>query len=228
MKSSRRGVALRKLLDTCDDLQRLRVRLAEHDLPRDTRARLARQVRSKTDRLARDLSAYRFRGPLGQLLREFRLEAVHFQVLATLLHRHLRAESPAIEGRLLLASVFDNSFDVLAGMQILHENGVLRMSGLLVVDHDSERVEYAPDSRFRLSDEALASFRDEVAGRRHRRTSRCGDRVLEQSRGARSAALPAQPLQAPLGAEVQQDRWDRVYSSPASPSRQLTHRIESG
>src|SRR5690606_3698764 len=134
MKTTRRSVALRKLLESCDDLQRMRTQLVDRELPREARTRIERRIRSKADRLAKELSSYRFHGPLGRVLREFRLDAVQFQLLATMLQRHLRSDTPAIEGRLLLGAVFHSAFDVLAGTNLLHENGVLRRSGLIVLD----------------------------------------------------------------------------------------------
>ena len=105
MKSPRRGNALRKLLTLCDDLRLINGRMADPALRRDTRSKLGRQMRAKSDQLATDLAAYRFKGPLAHAIREFKLERVHFQVLATLLQRHLRADSPAMEGRNVLAAI---------------------------------------------------------------------------------------------------------------------------
>jgi hypothetical protein len=227
MKSTRRSVALRKLLDLCDDLQRLRARLVDVELTRDVRTRLKRQLRNKCDRLARDLAGYRFKGPLGRLLREYRLDFVHFQVLAALLHRHLRAESPAVEGRVLLAAIFDSSFDVLAGMELLHENGVLRMSGLVVLDDDEQRVDDVLEARYRLSDETLIAFRDEVAGL-----------VVDAPRGPLGGYGSNHEFLLDLRTlhnlykhrserMFQQDRWDRIHAGVGAPALQVSRRIEA-
>lgn len=228
MKSTRRSHALRKLLDLCDDLHRIRARLAEATLARETRARLVRQVRSKTDRLARDLASYRFKGPLGRLMREHRLSLVHFQVLATLLQRHLRAEDEAsMEGRELLAAVFASSFEVLSGMELLHENGVLRSSGLVVVDDGDEKALDLLETCYRLGDEALTAFREEVLGV-----------VVDDGRGA--AGPYATNHQYLLDLRIlhnlylhrservfQQERWDRAHPGVATPGLQLGQRIEA-
>lgn len=227
MKSTRRSAALRKLLDLCDDLHRTRARLGDHALPRETRARLTRQIRAKTDRLARDLAGYRFKGPLGRLLREHRLGFLHFQILATLLQRHLRAETPAMEGRELLAAVFESSFEVLSGLELLHENGPLRASGLVVLEETDEPALDLLEARFRLADEALAAFRDEVMGvvvddgRNHVGAYSSNHeylldlRILHNLYRHRSERV------------FQQERWDRSHAGVAVPGAQLGQRIES-
>lgn len=196
-------------------------------MPRETRARLVRQVRTKTDRLARDLASYRFKGPLGRLLRENRLGFQHFQVLATLLHRHLRADTATMEGREILAAVFENSFDVLSGMELLHENGALRGSGLIVVDEGDETALDLLEARYRISDEALSAFRDEVMGI-----------VVPDARGT-SSPYPnnhAYLLDLRILHNLyrhrserifQQERWDRAHPGVSTPGQQLGQRIET-
>ena len=112
MKTSKRTQSLRKLLELCDDLQQIRRKMRDPAVRGDARVRLRRQSKRKHELLVRDLSAYRFRGPVGQLIRECKLSTEHFQVLAVLLHRHLRSEEPACEGRLVLANIFESSFDL--------------------------------------------------------------------------------------------------------------------
>lgn len=228
MKTSRRTTALRKLLALCDDLQRLRTRLCDPELRRDTRSRLRRQARTKTQQLAADLSAYRFRGPLGHALRETKLESSHFLILAVLLQRHLRADTPALEGRALLAMVFEGSFDVLAGIDLLHENGALRSSGLIVLDEDDEFTDDVLDARFRISEEALVAFQEEISGlvvEDQSRTTRSGGyannrdflvdlRILHNLCKHRSERV------------FQIDRWDRIRLGNVDPGRSLTRRIE--
>lgn len=152
------------MLDLCDDLQRIRTRLADPQLGRDERARLRRQTQRRVDQLARNLASYQFRGPLGQRLREHRFTAQEFEVLSVLLQRTMRAEEPAMEGRLILGSIFDTSFGVLSGMHLLHEDARLRASGLVTLDDGQEETGEVLESRFRLSEDALASFRAEVEG----------------------------------------------------------------
>ncbi len=224
-KATRRATALRELLDLCDDLQRIRSRLAEGSLARDARTRLKRQERTKHDRLADHLARYRFRGPLSALLREHRFELVHFQVIATLLQRHLRSEDPGVDGRQLLATVFDSSFEVLAGAELLHENGPLRASGVVVLEDDEDVVDDLLDSRFRISEDALLAFRDEIAGlvvedRRERRAPYTGNhelladlRILHNLYKHRSERV------------FRQERWDRIQVGHASAGRVLTQRI---
>ena len=65
MKTSKRGAALRKLLDLCDDLHQLRRKMADPELRRDVRAKLRTQSKRKSQLLERDLSGYRYRGAIG-------------------------------------------------------------------------------------------------------------------------------------------------------------------
>jgi hypothetical protein len=227
MRQTPRGTAIRKLLELCDDLQRVRCRLTQPNLARDARTRLRRQVRTKTDRLARDLTKYRFHGPLAVLLREFSLEPIHFQILATLLHRRLRSDEPALEGRAILASVFDNPFDVLTGIELLQDTGVLRASGLILLDDEEDSTEDVLEAGFRISDDALTAFREEVAGlvvedRRHRAPRYASHheylvdlRILHNLYKHRSERI------------FQQDRWDRVHAGSAAPARLQTRRIQA-
>ena len=227
MKSSRRGAALRKLLESCDDLQRMRTRLVEATLTRELRTRLERRIRTKTDRLARDLSSYRFRGPLGRLLREYRLDSVHFEILATLLQRHLRSDSPAVEGRVLLGSVFHNAFDVLTGSAVLHETGVLRMSGLVMLDDVEQQSDDVLEARFRLSDDALQAFRGEVAGlvvdspRGVVRSYESNHEVLVDLRFVHNLYKHRSER------VFHQERWDRVDAGFAHSANHISRRIEA-
>ncbi len=226
MKSRRRVVALRDLLDLCADLHRIRTRLSSDDITRDTRTRLRRQVRTKSQRLAQRLSDYRFQGPLGRLLRDYDLGAVHFQLLAVLLQRHLRSDEPALEGRRLLAAVFEEPVDVLAAIGLLQEGGVLRSSGLIVLD-DEEITEDVLESRFRIAEDALVAFREEIAGvvvedRRTRPACYAGNheflldlRILHNLYKHRCTRV------------FHVDRWDRVHAAAPRAGERLQRRIET-
>jgi hypothetical protein len=226
MKSRRRVVALRDLLDLCADLQRIRARLDSEELPRDLRTRLRRQVRTKSSRLAERLSDYRFQGPLGRLLRDYDLDSVHFQLLAALLQRHLRADEPALEGRRLLAAVFEDPVDILAGAALLQEGSALRSSGLIVLD-DEDLSEDVLESRFRIAEDALLAFRQEIAGlvvedRRTRPSAYSGNheylldlRILHNLYRLRSHRL------------FHVDRWDRVHAAAPRSGERLQQRIDA-
>jgi hypothetical protein len=216
------------MLGLCDDLQRLRSRLTDPELRRDARARLRRQARNKVDRLAADLSTYRFRGPLGQVLREFRFEVVHFQVLATLLHGHLRSENAALEGRVILSSIFDNSFDVLQGMSLLHENSPLRASGLVVLADDEECPDDVLEARFRISEDALQTFQEEIQGLVVEDQRSLGTRPYESHRAYLQDLRILHNLFKHRSERVfHQDRWDRVHATSPTPGAYLTRRIEA-
>lgn len=138
--------------------------MTDPSLRRDTRARLRRQSKRKADQLALNLAAYRFRGPLGQVMRENRFTVQDFELLAILLQATMHAEDPAVEGRLLLGSLFRTSFEVLSGMDLLHESSRLRASGLVILADDEEEPADLLEARFRLSEDALDSFRQEISG----------------------------------------------------------------
>src|SRR5688572_5135167 len=163
MKIQDRAVALGKMLDLCDDLQRLRTRISDPEVTRNERLRLRRQTQQRVVQLSRNLLHYRWRGPLGRVLRQYRFTAEEFEVLSVLLQRTVRAEEPEMEGRLILGSVFETSFGVLSGMHLLHENARLRSSGLVTIAAEPETSDVL-ETRFRLSEDALESFRCEVQG----------------------------------------------------------------
>ena len=166
MKKTPRAIPFGRMLDLCDDLQRIRVRIADPTTGRDERERLRRQTERQKLSLQRQLSAYRGRGPLANLLRKHRLDANEFEVLAVLLMRAVRAEEPELEGRLILGSIFDTSFGVLSGLHLLAEDARLRTSGLVRVATDQPLGTDVLETRFRLSDVALQAMREEVSGRR--------------------------------------------------------------
>lgn len=165
MKTTRNAAQLGKMLDLCEDLQRIRTRIADPLTGRDERTRLRQQTQRRVDRLARELASFRGRGPLARLLRTHRVGAQEFEVLSVLLQRAVRAEAPEMEGRLILGSIFDTSYGVLSGLHLLHEDARLRTSGLVRVADDQAPGTDVLEMRFRLSEEALAALREEVAGR---------------------------------------------------------------
>ncbi len=170
MKTTPRAVQFGRMLDLCDDLQRIRGRISDPTTGHDERERLRRQTQRRQGRLARELASYRGRGPLAQQLRKHRLDASEFEVLAVLLQRAVRAEAPEMEGRLILGSIFDTSFGVLSGLHLLQEDARLRASGLVRAAHDQPAGTDVLEARFRLSETALVAMHEEVAGRRaHRR-----------------------------------------------------------
>jgi hypothetical protein len=152
------------MLDLCDDLQRLRTRISDPEVSRSERLRLRRQTLQRVGQLTRNLTHYRWRGPLGRVLQKYRFSAEEFEVLSVLLQRTMRAEEPEMEGRLILGSVFETSFGVLSSMHLLHENARLRSSGLVTVASAEPATSDVLETRFRLSEDALESFRCEVEG----------------------------------------------------------------
>ena len=166
MKKTPRAIPFGRMLDLCDELQRIRARIADPTTGRDERERLRRQTERQKLSLQRQLAAYRGRGPLASLLRKHRLDAHEFEALAVLLQRAVRAEEPEIEGRLILGSLFDSSFGVLSGLHLLAEDARLRTSGLVRAATDQPIGTDVLETRFRLSDFALQAMQEEVVGRR--------------------------------------------------------------
>jgi Winged helix domain, variant len=229
MKSGRRAAAFGRMLDLCDDLQRIRSRMSDPQLGRDERTRLRRQTQRKVEQLARNLADYRFRGPLGRVIRKYRFDAEEFQVLSVLLQRSVRAEEPEMEGRLILSSIFETSFGVLAGLHLLHEDARLRSSGLVALAEDQEPSASVLETRFRLSDDALAAVRAEVeggpapslprrstAGYQNHREFLLDLRLLHNLYRERSEQVFAA------------GQWDRMYGTADRVGRALSRRIDSG
>ena len=191
MKNVDRAISFGRMLNLCDELQRIRSRIADPTTGRDERERLRRQTERQKLSLGRQLQAYRGRGPLGSLLRKHRLDANEFEVMAVLLQRAVRDEEPEMEGRLILGSIFDTSFGVLSGLHLLAEDARLRTSGLVRVALDQPMGTDVLETRFRLSDLALQAMREEVAGRR---TSRQRRKALDGYRNQREVLLDLRML----------------------------------
>jgi hypothetical protein len=228
MGSAKRGPELQKLITLCDDLRRIRSRMLDPELAAEAKIKLRRQSKRKDEQIARSLAGYRFRGPLGEIMRSFRLQSEHFQVLAVLLHRQMRAEDPAMEGRLILSTLFHTPFEVLAQLNLLHAQSPLRTAGLIRVEDQEDAPDDLLEARFRLSDEALEAFRGEVAGlvpddlRQRQRKSYQNHRefiidlrILHNLYRHRSARVFCQ------------DRWDRLHTIAPGPLRSLDLRIRN-
>jgi hypothetical protein len=159
-KDSRQG-GLRKLLDLADELRALKKKIQDPALKNDAVQRLRRRSREKLRHLASELGAFRFKGTLGVVLKK--LEPEHFLLLATLLRRYLRSVSPYVEGRALLAAVFETSFELLKGLELLQPESVLRREELVLIDQADEGTEDGLlESRFRLADAVVEAFLEEL------------------------------------------------------------------
>lgn len=228
MKDSRVSSKLKKLLSTCESLRQIRSKMADPELEREDRTRLRRQSKRKTDQLTRDFKSYRFHGPLAQIMKLYPLTPDHFQVLSTLLHRQIRCEDPAIEGRLILASVFECSYEVLSRIDLLRPESALREAGLMVLEDIEESPVDLLEARFILSEEALDCFRREISGQFERKApepKRCspyesnGEFLIDlrllhnlyQQRSARTFAV---------------DHWNRLRSTTFQPGQSLNQRID--
>lgn len=228
MSRTRRAPRVENLLNLCDDLQRITSRMRDPELRREQRSRLRTQSRRKIARLTRDLRAYRFRGPLAQVMRQYRLAPHHFLVLAHLLHRHLRSEESAVQGRILLSAVFETSFEVLTGLDLLRDESPLRASGLVLADEDGDHPDDLLEARFRISEDAVNGFRDEVVGFVPEDLRRCtADRYYSNREVLVDLRILHNLYQERSERVFHCDRWDRLHNTPLSPGRGLTRRIES-
>jgi hypothetical protein len=228
MRKARRVQSLQKLLALCDDLQQLRSRIRDPELASQARSRLRSQSKRKGDELAKNLSSYRFRGPLGEVLRQYRFRSEHFLVLAFLLHRHLRSETPATPGRIILASVYETSFEVLTGLELLHESSPLRQSALVVLEDDDEPVDDVLEARFRLAEDALVAFRDEISGLVPEDLRRSAATAYHSNRQFLIDLRILHNLYKERSERVfNPERWDRLHAEATAPGRGLTRRIEA-
>ena len=232
MNPSPSGPKLRKLLDTCDALQQIRSKMSDPDIDREVRTKLRRQSQRKTEQLTRDLASYHFRGPLAAVVQSFPLAPDHFQILSVLLQRQTRCEDPALEGRLILAAIFESAYEVLAQVDLLHPEGPLRASGLVVPADDEIDPEDVLEARFVLSEEAREGFRIEITGTAPRRSqSHDGSSRDGAYTGNRELLVDLRIIHNlyQLRAErvFHEDRWNRLHDTGYEPGRPLSERILS-
>ena len=170
-------VELHRLLDLCDEIRVLRRRILDTGLEAEAVTRFKRRSKTKWKRLALDLGSYRFRGSLRSLLDG--LDAQHFLLLATLLRRYLRSQTPYIEGRALLASVFDSSYELLAGLELLQPEAALRANGLIVAESVAEDIVVAEGFAQDAAPEGQEEGRGEDAAFAERAGEAAGEDLLD-------------------------------------------------
>ncbi len=161
---------LQRLLDLADELRALKRRIQDPGLKAETAQRLRRRSKEKLCRLATELETHRFGGPLRHLHRK--LEPEHFLMIATLLRRHLRSTQPWMEGRALLAAIFDSSFEMLKGLELLQPESILRSEDLILMETDEEEEVDLLEARFRLAPSLVEAFLEEMGLRGRRRGAR--------------------------------------------------------
>ncbi len=228
MDRSENHPKLERLLNVCDELQLLQRKMTDPELAGDARSRLRRQSKKKSEQLARALGEYRLSGPLAEVIRSYRLAPEHFQVLAVLLHREMRSEDPALEGRMILSAIFESSYDVLTGMALLMEQSPLRSAGLIVPEEEEENPEDALGTRFRLSEEVLEAFRSEITGLRPTDLGNTSQGCYSHNRELLTDLRILHNLYRQRSERVfQQERWDRLHQQSETPGRNLSRRIEA-
>ncbi len=160
MSKASDGGGLQRLLDLADELRALKRRIQDPGLKAETAQRLLRRSKEKLKKLAHELSKHRFKGPLRHL--RGKLGPEHFLVLATLLRRYLRSSQPWLEGRALLSAVFDSSYEMLHGLELLQPEGILRSEDLILIEVDDEDGADLLDARYRLAPTMVEAFLEEL------------------------------------------------------------------
>lgn len=160
-----RTTKLKSMLDLCDELRSIKSKIQDPGLKPQTLTRLRKRSKQKLEELAQDLRQSRFKGFLGTIQKS--LAAEHFLVLAILLRLHLRSDTPYIEGRELLSSVFETSFELLQGIEMLQSDAVLRSLGLMEQEIEDDAGESLTgedllEARFRLCPKVLDAFLEEL------------------------------------------------------------------
>jgi hypothetical protein len=170
MAKSSRQSGVQRLLDLCDELRALRKKIQDPGLELDKAQRLRRRSRGMRERIATDLRGTRFRGELRELVKGLEPEA--FLVLTILLRKYLRSNNPWLEGRALLSGVFDSSFEMLRGIELLQPDAPLRAEQLVQVEpaepeeeDGGEAREDLLESRFRLAPPVIEAFLAEIGSK---------------------------------------------------------------
>jgi hypothetical protein len=169
----RRQSGIKKMLELCEELGRLRRKMAHLD-PSRNRTKL-QNLRVREQELRLDFSRARPGGPLGELSRTSGMDDLDRMLLVTLMRQYLKGESPYVEGRLLLKHFFDDPAEVLEGSARLMKDGLLLRTGLVETEEEEGLDELS--QQYRVTQKAVDLFRESLAGgRRPRRPRRRGYR----------------------------------------------------
>lgn len=225
---SARTANLERMLDLCDELGSIKRKIQDPGLKPQTLTRLRRQSKQKLEHLAQDLRQSKFKGPLGPIQKD--LAAEHFLALAILLRLHLRSESPYIDGRELLSNIFETSFELLQGMELLQADGTLRSLGLMEQEIEEEEGEGLEgedllEARFRLCPKILDAFLEElgISSRSRRRVRRP---YKHQSELLLDLKMLHNLHQARAGRLFSVDKWSRLRGDESDRgTKAITRRI---
>lgn len=147
---------LQRLLDQADALSLvIRARIEDPGT-----AELADQRREESERLRTELrlevGRLQHQTPFGTLVDRYSLEVDHLLVLLSLLRQRLLAEEPSLSGRDVLKTLYESTYDLLAGVRLLGPSSPLISAGVVTPQMSSpaEGVEML-DLRYRISDRAF-------------------------------------------------------------------------
>lgn len=163
MKPDTGQETLRHLLDLADGLVTARKRQGgapEGDAPARVPEAGEREV------LIREVSQALERGDLpgtlGQVVRKHKLDTPCVTVLLALLKRRINHSNAYLEGRYLLALLFESTYDMLRGTRILEADGVLRRAGLIVPGWRGPQLPDVFEIPFKLADNLFDSILRDV------------------------------------------------------------------
>jgi hypothetical protein len=166
MRSSKRPVRIKRVLDLCDRWGGLRTKINEErhdDDPRELRPLQQRSRRMQRE-LALDLKAGRLPGTVGRLAAQHALSSDEVLILLTLLKRRITQGSAAVPGREILRLLFDSSYEMLRGSALLARGGRLRASGVVVTDREGAWREHEDvfETGFKLAEPVFRAINVEI------------------------------------------------------------------
>ncbi len=157
------------MLDLCDELGKIRSKL--HGVERAGRTRSVSILKKKEEKVREDLSRLKLTGNLGEVTRDFGLDSLDILVLGILLRQYLKTDQPYLGGRQLLKQALQDSFDILAHVQRLSEEGPLLTAGLIEAQKDEEDLPPL-DQKFKVTEKTLVLLQEDMEARNVRRRSR--------------------------------------------------------
>lgn len=95
---------------------------------------IAKQRKRCLDAISREMSALDPRAPLGSLVKRHKLDAKRFALLLALARKRITTDDPCLTGRELTTLLFESSYDLLRGGELLAETDPLVATGLILVD----------------------------------------------------------------------------------------------
>jgi hypothetical protein len=147
-----------------------------------------------------------------------------------LLQRQMRCEDPALEGRLVLASIFESAYEVLARVDLIQQDSPLRASGLMALEDDEDNPEDLLEARFILSEEGVEGFRQEIVGTpaRDNPTPGRGDPFVSNRELLVEMRVMHNLYRVRSDRVFSHDRWNRLHSTSFQPARSVGTRIRDG